>query len=245
VDRIEKVTPLARMIADQEKDLRNEAASCVEDLTAESQLFDVNAEILIPRFDPEECIVGRELGTGGFSIVYEIEGLSLYCNKNATNSEARAEVAMRSQRQGQSRYALKRLKNATIRKASSQNEDTQHQFVAGVTDLAMEVKFLTVLSHPHIIKMRGISAANLCSKDAFIIIDRLHQTLDERIHSWRGSSRRLSGGLGLVIDSKGRKKDKIFVQRLSAAYGICSAVEFLHSLRIVYRDLVSKRGSVI
>lgn len=56
VDRIEKVTPLARMIADQEKDLRNEAASCVEDLTAESQLFDVNAEILIPRFDPEGTI---------------------------------------------------------------------------------------------------------------------------------------------------------------------------------------------
>ena len=56
MDRIEKVTPLARMIADQEKDLRNEAASCVEDLTAESQLFDVNAEILIPRFDPEGTI---------------------------------------------------------------------------------------------------------------------------------------------------------------------------------------------
>ena len=130
-----------------------------------------------------ECIIGKELGVGGFSIVYEVKELCLFKDINANNSTSRAEIASRTKRDGQARYAIKRLKNATIRKSSSQNKDVQYQFVTGVTDLAMEVKILTVLNHPHIIKMRGFSSAALCSRDSFIIIDRLHETLDERILS--------------------------------------------------------------
>lgn len=178
-----------------------------------------------------ECIIGKELGVGGFSIVYEVKELCLFKDINANNSTSRAEIASRTKRDGQARYAIKRLKNATIRKSASQNKDVQYQFVAGVTDLAMEVKILTVLNHPHIIKMRGFSSADLCSRDSFIIIDRLHETLDARILSWKSSKRRLSGGLGLVLDSKGRKKEKLFAQRISVAYSLSSAIEYLHSHR--------------
>ena len=150
---------------------------------------------------------------------------------NAAQPRLRAEVASRAVKNGQARYALKRLKNATIRKSSSDIEDVQHQFVAGVADLALEVKFLAVLNHPHIIKMRGVCSAGLCSRDAFIVVDRLFETLDERIPSWRMNQRRFSGGLGLVIDSKGRKKEKLFAQRLSVAYSLRSAFEYLHSNR--------------
>ena len=134
-------------------------------------------------------------------------------------------------REGQTRYALKRLKNATLRKANSPKEGDTNKFMAGVIDLAMEVKFLSILDHPNIIKMRGISSAKPFAQDFFLILDRLHETLEERIYSWKKSSRKINGGLGLVLDAKGTKKEKMFTKKIRAAYGICSALEYLHSKR--------------
>jgi hypothetical protein len=88
-----------------------------------------------------------------------------------------------------------------------------------------------VLDHPHIIKIRGVASGDFCSRDCFIILDRLYETLEERLSSWRASKRRLSGGLGIVTDSKGRKKERLFAERLQAAYSLSSAFEYLHSQR--------------
>jgi len=41
------------MIVGQEEELRTEAASCLQDLTKKSRLFNVNTEISTPRFDPD------------------------------------------------------------------------------------------------------------------------------------------------------------------------------------------------
>jgi len=146
-------------------------------------------------------------------------------------TEKRCFIARSTQRDGHARYALKRLKKATLSLASSHKEDKRLLFTAGVADLAIEAKFLAVLKHPNIIKMRGMASVHPCSDEFFIVLDRLNDTLEDRIHSWKKSVRRLSGGLGLVLDTRGGKKDKMFSDRLCVAYAICSALHYLHSKR--------------
>jgi len=132
-------------------------------------------------------------------------------------------------RNGQARYAIKKLTSGLYK----QSED---HFMAGVLDLAMEVKFLAVLQHPHIIKMRAVSSTHPCSVDFFLVLDRLYETLTDRLASWKKQARKLSG-LGSMRDVLGRKKDEEFAKRLMVAYDICSALHFLHANKVIYRDL--------
>lgn len=58
-------------------------------------------------------------------------------------------------------------------------------------DLAGEAEFLTTLEHPHIIKLRGMAqAAGFRNGPAgyFLVIDRLSDTLDQRIKQWHGTA---------------------------------------------------------
>jgi hypothetical protein len=55
----------------------------------------------------------------------------------------------------------------------------------------MEVKFLAVLRHNHIIKMRALADVPYTSKDFFIVMDRLSETLDDRIEKvWKKDAKR-------------------------------------------------------
>ena len=85
--------------------------------------------------------------------------------------------------------------------------------------------------------MRAISSAHPCSDQFFIVLDRLYETLTERLSTWKksvkkltgltGSLRRLGGGQG-----KG-EKGNMLAERLVVAHDICSALAFLHSKRYV------------
>ena len=52
-------------------------------------------------------------------------------------------------------------------------------------DMATETHFLSVLDHPHIIKMRAVGEIDMFDKNYFIVLDRLYDTLDERIDDWK------------------------------------------------------------
>ena len=83
--------------------------------------------------------------------------------------------------------------------------------------------------------MRAISSSHPCSDSFFIVLDRLYETLTERLSAWKKSSktfrgfgktvRRLSSGGGKV------KSDiaDFLAERLMVAHDICSALSFLHS----------------
>ena len=147
-------------------------------------------------------------------------------------------------RNGIARYAIKKLSTATRQKGSSKNEDERTTFTGGVLDLAMEMKFLSVLQHPHIIKMRGFSTSPPCSEDFFIMLDRLYHTLGERIERWRKQNKSLSSLLSSSKRRK-RKKQELLNQKLCVSHDIGSALRFLHSHDIVYRDLVSDMLGII
>lgn len=113
----------------------------------------------------------------------------------------------------------------------SYDKGDPHFFVSSIVDLAMEVHFLAVLRHSHIIKMRAVTDVPRTSEEFFIIMDRLPDTLDRRIDVWKKKSKRSM--------MKKEIKEEMLYDRLSVAYDICSALAFLHRNDIIYRDLVS------
>lgn len=71
------------------------------------------------------------------------------------------------------------------------------------SDTALEAEFLASLNHPHIIKLRGMTHSKAAgfangAQGFFLIIDRLEETLDHRIQTWKRKSRprRASTGVG-------------------------------------------------
>jgi len=137
--------------------------------------------------------------------------------------EARAEHALRS---GHARYAIKRLKPDLSEK---DKEDA-------VMDFAIEAKFLAVISHPNIVRMRGVASTDSLRYDYFIVLDRLYGTLDERISDWTEQEKELGGSCcGLLGADKGRLK-QIRLERMTALYDISKAMEYLHENDIIYRD---------
>jgi len=99
-------------------------------------------------------------------------------------------------------------------------------------DLAAETSILANLNHENIIALRGIQKGNMLQllKDGtfFIALDPLAETLEDRIQRWRKKSvlQRFGGG---KIDIKKRIQD--------VALGIVKGMEYLHSKRVIYRDL--------
>lgn len=139
--------------------------------------------------------------------------------------EARAFMAKHALRDGNARYAIKRLKPDL----SEKNKE------AAVMDLAIEAKFLAVMSHPNIVKMRGVASTDSLRYDYFIVMDRLRGTLDERIGDWAEQEKKLGGSCCGWGADKVRLK-KIRLERITALYDISKAMGYLHENNIIYRD---------
>jgi len=203
------------------------AAKNFKDVCDNSRLFDDESESKIPKFDLNELSVGKVLGRGGFCVVNEISKISLLNSNNGiSNGEARSHMSNNYRRDGNSRYAIKKLHS------DLDDEGT----VKGICDLAFEAKFLCNLDHPHIIKLRGFAVNEPLSKNFFVILDRLYNTLETQSQKW-GMKIRTTSGVGKVFDVKGKKKKELLIERVNAAYDIASAIGHLHSLSIIYRDL--------
>ena len=68
-----------------------------------------------------------------------------------------------------------------------------------VSDLALEAEFLASLNHPHIMKLRGVAFDGTSGFETgptgyFLIIDRLFETLTDRIKRWKKSSANVGKG---------------------------------------------------
>mmetsp|Transcript_58543 Transcript_58543/g.87171 ORF Transcript_58543/g.87171 Transcript_58543/m.87171 type:complete len:86 (+) Transcript_58543:768-1025(+) len=51
-------------------------------------------------------------------------------------------------------------------------------------------------------------------------------------------------GVSKLRDMKGNKKKELWLERVLVAYDLSSALKYLHSLNILYRDLVSPICSI-
>jgi serine/threonine protein kinase len=135
-------------------------------------------------------------------------------------------------RSGSARYAIKQLKSSL---SGTKRAD-------GAIDLSIEAKFLSVLSHPNIIKLCGLGGSRGHPR-SFIVLDRLYATLDVKIRFWKAKENDCKGFLGF---KKHKSQLKVlWNERLLAGFDISRAIKYLHKHEIIYRDLVSILGTRI
>ena len=106
--------------------------------------------------------------------------------------------------------------------------------------------FLQRLNHPNIVKLHGVTAGSVETNVAsgkecgfFIVVDRLFETLEGRIEKWHNESEEKANA-GLISRLSGESKEKKreeLKERIRVAYAIADAMEYLHSLDILFRDL--------
>lgn len=75
--------------------------------------------------------------------------------------------------------------------------------------------------------------------DYFLIIDRLPESLEDRMFTWRNDIRKYQAKLKIPWARKkfGDKIQAQFGRRLKVAYDIVSALEYMHDRRIINRDI--------
>lgn len=227
----------------EDKYLLAKAEELVLDKTDGSHVMDPEQERLNPQFDPKEIRLGSILGKGGFCTVSEIKKITLNGNddheqKFSSEEDVQWQIQDRDfmstnylrKKNGRNdtRYAIKTLSESLLA--------DPERFVAGVIDLAIETKFLTVIRHPNIIKMRAVSTTSPFALGYFIVLDRLYDTLTDRMRAWKDQKSNLSG-FSRVRDLKGAKKKELWVERLMVGYELTGALKYLHDNNIVYRDL--------
>ena len=89
-----------------------------------------------------------------------------------------------------------------------------------------EARFLAVVRHPNIIKMRAMDTGDPYTSTYFIVLDRLYDIMPTRIAAWK---KRVRKGFGkMLFDRKGLKEQAFWVERLTVAYDISCALNYLH-----------------
>mmetsp|Transcript_7432 Transcript_7432/g.16064 ORF Transcript_7432/g.16064 Transcript_7432/m.16064 type:complete len:415 (-) Transcript_7432:2133-3377(-) len=237
-----------------ESALLKRAKEVVAEKSAASEIFDEEAEKSFPRFHKSELVLGRVLGRGGFCVVNEIQNFKLEKNSALdTNKKQDGLIDEEEDEFGELRYdggilvqdrnfmarrCLRQKKHAryAIKTLSDECLRDPERFVGGVIDLAVESRFLSVIKHPNIIKMRGVSVGEPYDVGFFVVLDRLYDTLTLKVARWKKDAGK-SKGLGKLMDRKGKKKTKLWTDRLIVVYDLSTALEYLHTQRIMYRDL--------
>jgi serine/threonine protein kinase len=71
------------------------------------------------------------------------------------------------------------------------------------------------------------------------LLDRLYDTLEKRIKTWKREVDELTGIRAHLSrrDPGGAKKVKLYEQRVTVAYDLSSALAYIHRNRIIHRDL--------
>lgn len=234
--------------------LLKRAKEVVEEKGKDSNMFDEEAERDMPRLKKTELKLGKVLGRGGFCTVSEIAGLNLEKDSPldfATNNIQDADEdedefgelrydsnGLIQDRQFLSRRCLRKGKHPryAIKTLSDECFDDPERFVGGIIDLATECRYLSVIRHTNIIKMRGFADGNIFESGFFVVLDRLYDTLTMKISRWKKADSKYKGA-GKLLDMKGKKKNRVWIERLLCVYDLSTAFEYLHSNEIIYRDL--------
>ena len=165
----------------------------------------------IPSFDQRDFDVGKFLGAGSFCGVFEASLSARYMKKQ--KAQMRNNDMNRS---SPSVVAIKKVQGSGL---------SDHRREYALRDLLHETDLLSSLDHKNIIRIYGTGPLDgdmICNKNhhPFIVLERLACTLEDQLQLWRKN-----------------KKEELFRTRLQVAASIASALAYLHSNSIVFRDL--------
>lgn len=207
-------------------------------MKSDSRYFDEDDLAVIPKFEFNELSLGRVLGKGGFGTVSEIKTIQCAGAQGKIEQEGDVEQAQQDKQfiadhcirnGGDARYAIKKL--------SPEISSDINKLFQGVLDMTVETMFLSVVEHPHIIKMRGVGACGMSNPDYFIVLDRLYDTLEARISTWKIQTKKASSFVNKMKKKSGEKNAEITKIKLKYAYDLMGAIEYLHKKGLIYRDL--------
>jgi hypothetical protein len=106
---------------------------------------------------------------------------------------------------------------------------TSQTYHIAAADLWKEAEFLSALKHPNIIALRAKHLSFETMDENFIVIERLNQTLQEKITEWREKDQHARNSTKLRL--------QLLHERLRVCKDICDTLRFLHDHNVIYRDL--------
>lgn len=160
------------------------------------------------------------LGRGAFCVLNEINTVQVKESKNIDSSDDNQRQLLVSSCKTR-KYALKKL----------QKPKTAQDFVHALVDLNLEARFLSILQHNNILELRGLVTGEGIIGGKALVLDKLLETFDKRCKAWKKSTPTR------LFDRKGRRARAHLVERLTVVSEVASALEYLHKLGVVYRDL--------
>lgn len=189
----------------------------------------------LPRFTPGHLNLGKVLAKGGFSNIIELNSFNNEeCILRPASSE---DEDFNSPREQRGEYVIKCLSTKLALK----------KLPGATKDIVFEAHTLASLKHDNIVSLRGWSSdgvggfqSALRADGFFLILDRLGDTLFQRVFQWQAELK----GRGKFGNMKKRASyQKIlkhqFHEKLQIVVDVSSALAYCHERRIIHRDIKS------
>jgi serine/threonine protein kinase len=243
--------------AEQKATMTDRIHAEVKSMIASSRLVRHSDGLALVRRD--ELEVGSLLGRGAFSEVHEVRlRPSNCCDDSSSMSSVSFDRTNRRHC-----FAMKHLKSKLLTQPDN--------FRLAAAELAVEAHMLASFNHPNILKIRGWAANGVASFSTgrhdsfFLLLDKLEETLDQRIDRWRQLKLNkencspevplppppptATGGGGNIVSDLWRRFggsttssaeasiDPVLLEKIGVCVEIASALSYLHSVGVIFRDL--------
>jgi serine/threonine protein kinase len=159
----------------------------------------------------DELKVIRLIGEGGFATVFEVSHEQLSSKESEPANGGR-------QPYPKPHYAMKVVRQGL--------QDDKYLQRKSADDLVNEAKILSMLNHSNIVKLRALprtfGGKLEIQNGYFLLLDLLTDTLSERIQRWKAEE---------------NEQLLLFPWKIDYAFQMASALQYLHSNHILFRDL--------